>query len=422
MALAHWLSGAISFAQDATRPKRLMILHRPNGTVTADWLPNGVRGRVLEPFNAVWPYTVALSGIELKPGVNYDKTVDPHGAGLVTLMTGAGMSTKIPQGSDDGRWNLAESIDLVWSRQSKLLNGAPIKNIQVAANGRMSGLQEPQNRTLSYAGPEQPLYPVVNPYDVANRLFASIMPAEPTAQQKLRTRRQTVLAFVKNDLARVRKQYPASLRPTLDAHEGTVRELEMALGDPPVAPTCKKPVVPEGLPVNDLASASVEKDGAAQLAIIKAAFECDLTRVVTFMWGPGASAGAFSQFGVSDHHRISHGANYTQLSNIDRWFSERTAPFIKSLIDTADPTGGKLIDNTLVWYVSEVATGPHSFQNMPYLLFGGDGVGLKQRGRVVVANGKTSTDIWLSMAPTFGMAQVTSFPTPHTGPIAGLFT
>lgn len=57
------------------------------------------------------------------------------------------------------------------------------------------------------------------------------------------------------------------------------------------------------------------------------------------------------------------------------------------------------------------------------MLFGGEGVGLKQRGRVhdVSGQGKTSNDVWRSLAPVFG-TELTSFGTQATGPINGLFT
>jgi len=108
-----------------------------------------------------------------------------------------------------------ESIDQKWSRESPLLNGVPVRSLQIGANGKMSGLQEPQNRTLSYSGAEQPLYPVVNPNDVFNRVFGNtVMPGAPNeeALTRLRRRRETVLNFVKSDLARVRKQFPAETR------------------------------------------------------------------------------------------------------------------------------------------------------------------------------------------------------------------
>jgi hypothetical protein len=191
----------------------------------------------------------------------------------------------------------------------------------------------------------------------------------------------------------------------------------------PKPAVCVPPTLAGGLPVGNTGYQDVAKVADAHFALLRAAFVCDLTRMVTFMWGTGASALSFPEFGIGDHHATSHENDRPALSKADRFFSERTAPFIKSLIDTDDPAGGKLIDRTLVWYLSENAEGwNHALEDMPFVLFGGDGVGLKNRGRVADVSGTTSNDVWLSIANTFGMPDVKSFPTAFTGPIPGLFT
>jgi hypothetical protein len=282
---------------------------------------------------------------------------------------------------------------------------------------------------LSYSGPEQPLYPVESPYDVYERLFGAPIapgggtPSNMDALARLRRRRETVLTFVKGDLARVRRQFPASVRQDLDAHETAIRELETNLDtlEPGMGAACEPVAVADQLPLGDTHYQRVARVAEAHFAILRGAFVCDITRVVTFMWGTGASALSFPEFGVGDHHGTSHDNDRPALSMADRWFSQQTAPFIQSLIDTADPGGGRLIDNTLVWYINENAEGwNHALDDMPFVLFGGDGVGLRNRGRIADVSGTTSNDVWLSIAPTFGMDQVTGFETSYTGPIPGL--
>ncbi len=429
LGLAYLLQRGIGRAEGEAAPKRLMILHRPDGTIRKDWLPGGQRGKILEPFAPVWSYAVALKGMDIKPGNNGDGA-DPHGKGLTTIMTGAHLSTKTPQGSDDGKWNTAPSLDQTWSRESAVFNGTPIPNLNIGANGVMDNLQEPQNRTLSFAGPEQPLYPVISPYDVYKRVFGdTILPggdadAKAKALARLRLRRETVLAQVSADLARVKQQFPASFRADLEAHEAAIRELELQLDRTPgTNPSCIPPSLPQGLAINDTNNLKALQIAEAQFAIVQAAFACDFTRMVTFMWGTGASAMSFPEFGIGNHHGSSHDDTAdAALSKADEWFSAHTAPFIEGLMKTPEASGGKLLDNTLVWYINECAVGvTHNQTDMPFVLFGGDGVGLKNRGRVADVSGTTSNDLWLSIAPSFGMPGVTSFETAYTGPIPGLF-
>jgi len=71
----------------------------------------------------------------------------------------------------------------------------------------------------------------------------------------------------------------------------------------------------------------------------------------------------------------------------------------------------------LVWYLSEVSEGwNHSHTDYPFVLFGGDGVGLTDRGRVldVTGQGKTANDVWSSVAERFGVT-LDPFDTEHSG-------
>jgi hypothetical protein len=249
--------------------------------------------------------------------------------------------------------------------------------------------------------------------------------AKDKAIARLRARRETVLTYVKADLASVKAQFPASFRADLEAHEAAIRELEQQLDRTDMPNSCVPPTLATGLPVNDTNYQKALQIAEAQFALVRAAFACDMTRMVTFMWGAGASALGFPEFGIGNYHGSSH--DQTQkpgLSKAEQWLSTHTAAFIQSLVDTPDAnaSGGKLIDNTLVWYINECAQGwNHDHSDMPFLLFGGDGVGLKDRGRVANVPGTTSNDVWLSMAPHFGMPGLTSFETAFTGVIPGLF-
>lgn len=88
--------------------------------------------------------------------------------------------------------------------------------------------------------------------------------------------------------------------------------------------------------------------------------------------GRDLSAWALSlTISTRNHHSTSHANERKVLSSVDRFFSERTAAFLKLLVDTPDIGGGKL-------------------------------------------------DVWTSLAPAFGTT-LTSFGTKATGPIPGLF-
>jgi hypothetical protein len=433
--LGWWLHLSERSAEGAEAPKRLMLIQRPNGTIRSQWLPNGggqgaVLGSILQPFSGVFEHMVVMDGVNI---VTSNGGNASHEGGMVTFMTGHPIGETRPPSSDDWK-NTAPSLDQVFAASSTLLSDAPFASLQVAAHHQQDGAPEVANIALSYSGADVPLYPEIKPSLLYERLFGALMPGDPAgnleALEKARAKNKSVLDFVRSDLAKLRGIAPASERPKFDAHEAAIRDLEKALDELPA--TCM-PGTPPTDPRETNWFTDVALAGQLQLAIVRTAFSCDLSRVVTFMWSPGASRIDFEELypgmGLVSHHSLSHydlsASEWADpITAIDTWYSEHTAPFIQELATTTDVLGGgTLLDNTLVVYFSEVSQGDiHSFDNLPILLFGGSGVGLTG-GRFFDAGGRSTNDLWLSIAPQFGMNMTElGDPEQYQGPISGLFT
>jgi hypothetical protein len=423
--LGWWLHRAESWAGGATPPKRLLVLHRPNGTIRDQWLGDGgVPGPILEPFADLADHMRVLDGLRLQTSNGGEAS---HEGGLVTLMTGAPIGETRPPSSDDWK-NTEPSLDQLLAAQSPAFAGVPFESLQIAAHNRQDGPPEVANRALSYSGADEPLYPEVSPALTFERLFGGIVPGgDADALARAKAKNESMLSFVDADLARLKALAPAAERPKLEAHEDAIRDLEQSLAG---LTGCEPGDMPGEFPDTDTFT-DVAAVGAAQLAILRTAFQCDVTRVVTFMWTPGASSiqfeGLFDGMPLVQHHSLSHenldATDVAQMMGaIDRWYSERTAEFLRTLRDTPDFDGsGSLLDNTLVLYISEVGAGTHIFEPMPLVLFGGAGVGL-QAGPVADFTGRSTNDLWLSIALQFGVdfgsigAEGQS-----TGPLPGLF-
>jgi hypothetical protein len=158
--------------------------------------------------------------------------------------------------------------------------------------------------------------------------------------------------------------------------------------------------------------------GELHFEVIRAAFQCDLTRVVTFQWSPGTNHVSFQGFyppdknAVKMHHPLSHEFNNPDapefLTLIDTWYSERTCAFLQKLMSTPDMAGGTLLDNTLVPYVTEVARADHTFDNTPFLVFGGPNTKLKQGGLFKKHSPhRPVNDMWLACAKSFDVPMTT---------------
>jgi hypothetical protein len=405
LGLTSMLRSAEASAGGAGPPVRFMVIHRPTGTVRAQWLPQGTESSftlapIMKPFEPVRSHMVALDGLSLRRA---GPIAGPHEMGMVTMMTGA------PVGPSPQQFNCAStgpSIDQLFLSRSPALQGTPFPSLQLAADGRAQ-INISANRAASYSGPAAPLYPDVDPRRVYERIFGSFMPTgDPQKLARARARKKSVLDFVRGDLARLQRLAPASELSKLDAHTAAIRDLEKSIDATMtgVPASCGGHQPPPAVSINSSASHGVV--GKLQLDLVRAAFACDLTRVVTFTWAGALSIIAFEGLypGMPklSHHPASHESGMDQaMGAIDQWYSVRTAEFISGLANTVEGSGS-LLDNTLVVYTSEVSHGhSHSYSNMPILLFGGPGVRL--RGNRFVTRRGTTNDLWLAAASVYGV-------------------
>lgn len=440
--LAFWLRRAEAFAQGASSPKRLLIIHHPVGTVRSAWSCQGnesdfTLSPILAPFEALKSQMVVLDGMDIvAPGVG-----GGHEQGTVTVMTGLRTTELYPGNGGDDPKASGPSVDQRFLASSPTLRGAPIGSLQVSCDDRVD-VGEFSTRRLSYSGVAAPMEPYLVPHLTYQRVFGSLMPRQsggvPEQLRQARLQRKSVLDFSLRDLKKLRGLAPGSERERIDAHESAVRELEVeldrAVSDPSAcglgeAPPTLEPFLDgEGNRIGNGVYSSVGSDrrddethamiGKLHFDVIRAAFQCDLTRVVTFQWSPGTNHVSFQGLypgepeSIKMHHPLSHELGDPRatdfLVNVDTWYSERTAALLQSLRDTPDLAGGSLLDNTLIPYVTEVARADHSFDDAPFVLFGGPGVRL-QGGRLKrYSPRRPVNDMWLACAQALDVPDLTA--------------
>ena len=169
--------------------------------------------------------------------------------------------------------------------------------------------------------------------------------------------------------------------------------------------------------------------GKTQLDLMVLAYSCDITRVASMQWSTAESTvihtwldtPAFSYLsvlpaiaytGTKEHHMMTHNetvavsqmnpppggvVNMDQvntirkdLSHIGTWYAMQYAYLLGQLKAIAMPNGTTLLDNTLMLWTTEVGLGGvHSYTNIPYVVGGGSGVGLKG-GRFIDYLGSTA--------------------------------
>lgn len=437
---APFLRPILVSAQEAA-PKRLLVVHRPCGSVLDKFFPTGDLGgstlpAILAPFEPVRDDMVILDDTRCprdpaRPG-------DQHAAGLIAMMSGREFMP-IPGTTADGDPNAknivaaAMTIDQYLLKESPLLQGASVPSIQATAF-QPSSVGLPSFRVMSYAGPNDALFPESRPAQLFARIFGSFgADVSPEDLERMRAQHRSVLDYVNQDIARLYSVVPASQRPKLDTHMEGIRQLERDLVAGAMAAQCKAPVqvpLPNASNGVTLDEAQHLHTARNQLAIVKTAFECDLTRVATFTYAHGNSDMRFGNIapgevtGRNGHHTMSHDTGaLVDLAVIEQLYAQDLSTFLQALKATPD-TEGSLLDNTLVVYLNECSWGnTHGVEQMPTLLFGAKSLGLRG-GRHLKYGGRTMNDIWAAVATAFGVpAAVTGFGDPawNQGPAPDLF-
>jgi hypothetical protein len=134
----------------------------------------------------------------------------------------------------------------------------------------------------------------------------------------------------------------------------------------------------------------------------------------------------FNFLGLSDgHHSYSHhggnAANNDALERIGAWEVEQFAYLARQLKGMQEPNGSSVLDNSLLFFSSEIEDGDsHSHDNMPILVAGKAG-GRVAGGRHLRFSGAPSVaNLFVSMTDALG-APVSSFGD-STGLLPGFIT
>jgi hypothetical protein len=403
-------------AQPVADKKRLLVIYTPNGMNMADWTPSDTGADyaltpILAPLAPIKSKVLVLSGIDNRPAMT--DTFGQHAPATAAFLTCRAVKKS---------QEIANGVSMDQVAAATLGAETRFASLQLGTDGGSSaggcdgGYSCAYTRNISWAGRGQPIPKMVSPRAVFDLLFAGYDP-QATAEERARrlTYDRSVIDAVLADAARLEGKLGASDRAKLDQYLTGVRELELRLGA--TSPAC---VAADRPPEGPSFPARVQ----LMLDLMALAVQCDLTRVVTFMMGNSISGQSFPWLDVPDaHHALSHHqkdpAKLAKLTKIDRWEVEQMVYLAQKLDALDDGDGATVLDNSLLYFASEVADGnSHQKSNLPILLAGRAGSDIRS-GRHVHYSGAHLGDLFISMLYHLGVS-VDTFGDDGTGFIGKL--
>jgi hypothetical protein len=401
-----------------TAAQRFVAVYQPGGTVRDRWRPTGsetgyTTSSILEPMDELRAKYLVLSNLDMVSAIG-----EQHQAGIVALLTGT------PQSPQRGQYAGGPSIDQVIAGIASA--GKPRASIEMAvrwATGKSHGLLHPIN-SMTFADNDNftPLPPRIDPVEIWESLFGTLEPGEPgMGTDMVLQRRMSILDFLDRRYESLSLRLSGNDRARIEEHLQMIREHEMGLAsivDLPTDTGCAAPTQVDTSDYNPSAGLSADDngdvvDGSSDAAIPKVgrymmdmlvmALRCDLTAVATLQWSDTEAKHTFPWLNLSEHHHFYQhdgGFQADQCEQIGRWYSEQHFYLLQQM-DAVDMGGHTLLDESVVFFGSELQEPPlHQKNDMPFLLAGGGG-GL-QGGRWLQFNGRSHNDLLVSILNLFG--------------------
>jgi len=220
---------------------------------------------------------------------------------------------------------------------------------------------------MVYSGPNQPIAPIDDPYQMFRKLYGSV---EDEAMLS------SVLDSVTGELAKVQTLVSQEDRHLLEQHTALVRQLEQELKAPATPLDHPVPELPRGVrDDND----NIPKICKMQIDLMVNSFLADFARVATLQITNSVGQPRMRWLGIDEgHHELSHEPDTNaeaveKLVKINTWYAEQVAYLAERLAATPEPGGeGSMLDNTLIVWTNELGKGnSHTLNNIPFVLVGG---------------------------------------------------
>jgi hypothetical protein len=157
------------------------------------------------------------------------------------------------------------------------------------------------------------------------------------------------------------------------------------------------------------------------------AVSCQLTRVVTFQFGHGGEKWYFRWLGINEnsHDDIAHRDNGTdpavseKLTRMNVWYAEQVA-YLARALERLPEGEGTVLDNTLVVWGNEIATGPHGMADIPIVLLGRSAGRIKNPGVLVDAGPQDYRRLGTTLLNVMGVPALGFGEAPTCGALVGV--
>jgi hypothetical protein len=416
------IPAATAVGATAAKPvRRLGYLFMPMGCDQSRWTPRGADGTlaelspILESLAPFRDQTTILTNLELRnayPG--------SHATSNSSFLSAA--KAKHTESNDYYLGTTADQLAAQQIGQDTQLPSLELAMDMLQTTGQCdNGYACVYQNNLSWSSPTTPLPYEAHPRVVFERLFGE--GGSRAERQAALRRKASLLDWVTEDIANLRRRLGPADQAKVSEYLDTVREVERRIQRAEL--DAERNQLPADLDRPLGVPASYAEHAKLMLDLQVLALQGDITRVITFQLARETSNRTYAaETGVADpHHPLSHHGNdpdkIARMAKINAFHVSLFAYYLGRLKATPDGAG-TLLDHTMLLYGSGIGNpNIHDHTNLPVIVAGGQGFGLKGNRHLRYAEPVPLANLHLSLLDRAGV-RIDSF-ADSTGKITDLF-
>lgn len=378
-----------AFAPAATTApvKRFGVVYHPNGVIYDEWLPRGVGANfelspTLKGLESFKDQVIVVTGLASDQAEALGDGGGDHSRACGSYLTGVHVK------KSDSIVENAVSMDQIAAKAFE--RDTQLSSLQMTADENSLlgscdlGYSCAYSSTLSWLTPTLPLMAENNPRVLFERMFGASDSTDPRVRATRLKQDRSLIDSVNERVNELQRRLGRSDNRKVDDYLAALRDVERRIQKAEEQSSQELPDVSQPAGIPDSFEAHVRLLYDLQLL----AYQSDLTRVITFMYGREQTGRPYPQIGVPEpHHPVTHHqgdpVKMEKCAKIQRYHIALFAEYVEKLRATPDGDGS-LLDHTILLFGSGISNSDrHTHGPLPTFLVGG-GAGTLKGGRHLV--------------------------------------
>ena len=397
-----------AFQKTAASPvRRLGVVYHPNGVVYERWLPRGVGSefelsRVLAPLAPFRNRLVVVTGLHDQQAEALGDGAGDHSRASGSYLTGVHIK------KSDSQVLNGISMDQIAAKRFE--GETQLSSLQLTADDNSlvgscdTGYSCAYSNTLSWLTPTLPLTSENDPRVIFERLFGSSDSTDRNVRATRLQQDRSILDSITDRVHALQRRLGPADKTKVNDYLESLRAVERQIQKAEEQSSRELPEVdrPVGVP------GTFDEHVALLYDLQVLAYQCDLTRVITFMYGREQSARTYPQLGVPDpHHQITHHANdpekLEKCTKIQVHHVTLFASYLEKLQNISDGDGS-LLDSMVILFGSGLSNSDrHTHGPLPTVVVGGRSSSIKGGRHLLYPEGTPLTNLHITLLDKVGV-------------------